>query len=136
MESNAHKIRELIREYEDDKISINDAVENINKLTGTTIKKELLKTYWNSMSLEEFVSLISAPELENWKELTDSESIDLINEIMENLSNTGIITRNMNALEKRYSKPQGTISDWIFHDDITDPKELLQYLKTDTIIRL
>lgn len=136
MRSNANKIKRLVQEYEDNKISINDALEGINSLSSATVDKEWLESYWNSMDLEEFVSLISTPQLENWKELTDSESISLIDEIIENLSNTGIIHRNMNALEKRYSKSQGTVSDWIFHDEITDPNELLKLLKTDTTIRL
>jgi len=47
-----------------------------------------------------------------------------------------IIDKNSEALEKRYKKPTGTITDWIFHQEITEKMELLKKLKTNDIIQL
>ncbi len=88
------------------------------------------------MSLDEFVRLNSIKPIENWKELTDNDSLKLIVEIFDNITDSAVVSRNMTALEKRYSKPEGTISNLIFYQDITDPTEILRRLKVNTSIAL
>lgn len=136
MIENFDKLKNLVKDYEDNKITSDVALESINKISTTLVDKEWLNSYWNSMSLDEFVELISIPLIEKWSELTDVDSLNLIKEIVEDVTQTAIVKRNMTALEKRYSKPEGTVSDWIFYDDILDPDEILRLLKKNTSIAL
>lgn len=129
-------VKKIILDYEDHKISSEIALELINGLSNTPVDRVWLDTYWNSMDLNEFVSLITIAPIENWKEMTDIDSLKLISEILDNTVNSAIMQRNMEALEKRYSKPHGTISDWIFHNDICNPMEILNLLKINTSIAL
>ena len=55
----------------------------------------------------------------------------MLNEIFENLDNDELLFENMTALEKKYRKPEGTISDFIFYQDLTID-EIIQKLKIDT----
>jgi hypothetical protein len=56
---------------------------------------------------------------------------------LENVAtNDAILSRNMTALEKRYQKTTGTLSDLIFHKDITNVDEILAFLKKNTVIYL
>lgn len=75
-------------------------------------------------------------EIANWKEINDESASALIEEVLNHTTNDELLERNMTALEKRYKKPTGTISEWIFYDDITDGNKILEWLKKDTIIRL
>lgn len=136
MITNFDKIKKLIQDYEDNKLTSGVALEEINKISNTLIDKEWLDSYWNSMDLDDFVELISISPIENWNDLTDLDSLNLITEIINDVTKTAIVKRNMTALEKKYSKPEGTISDWIFHDDINDPDEILRCLKINTSIAL
>lgn len=130
------RITKLILDYENHLISPEQALESINALSNTPVDREWLDSYWNAMSLDEFVRLISIQPIENWKELTDNDSLELIVEIFDNLTDSAVTSRNMTALEKRYSKPEGTISNLIFYQDITDPTEILNRLKVNTSIAL
>ena len=136
MITNFDKIKKLILDYEDNKLTSGVALEEINKISNTLIDKEWLDSYWNSMDLDDFVELISISPIENWNDLTEIDSLNLITEIINDVTKTAIVKRNMTALEKKYSKPDGTISDWIFHDDINDPDEILRRLKINTSIAL
>ena len=73
----------------------------------------------------------------NWKEIDDTIALRLLNEIFENIAHEGIFLReNSSALEKRYGKTIGTITDLIFYEDIKSSEEILAKLKTDTRIML
>jgi len=130
------RIKKIILDYENKLISPEKALESINAVSNTLVDREWLDSYWNSMSLDEFVGLISIKPIENWKELTDIDSLKLIVEIFDNLTENAVIQRNMTALEKHYSKPEGTISNLIFYKDINDPTEILNRLKVNTSIAL
>jgi hypothetical protein len=130
------RIKKVILDYENYLISPEKALESINALSNTPVDREWLDAYWNAMSLDEFVRLIAIKPIENWKELTDMDALKLIVEIFDNLTDNAVIQRNMTALEKRYSKPEGTISNLIFYQDITDPTEILNRLKVNTSIAL
>lgn len=136
MEELNSKIKRLIVAFESGKESAEKTVDNINELSSLKIDVDFLRNYWRSSDLESFVELISTPEIENWTEIDDEYADRLIGEILDNLANDALINRNSTALEKRFKKSAGTISDWIFYDDITDRVKILELLKTNTTIQL
>ena len=136
MEELKNKIKELIIGFENGKETAEKTVENINELSSVKIDVDFLRDYWRSSDLESFVELISISEIENWTEIDDEYAEKLIEEILNNLGNDALINRNSTALEKRFKKPTGTMSDWIFYDDITDRTKILELLKTNTTIQL
>jgi hypothetical protein len=131
-----NKIKELIIGFENGQKTAEKTVENINKLSSVKIDEDFLRNYWRSSDLESFIELISTPKIENWTEIDDEYAENLIAEILNNLSNDTLINRNSEALEKHYKKSTGTISNWIFYDDITDRMKILELLKTNTTIQL
>ena len=130
------KVKKLVQAFEAKQISVEKAVEEINKISVKPVDIEWLTTYWNAIDLDEFIDLLTFPEIENWNNLDDESSIKLIEEALENISRDALFQRNTEALERRYSKPEGNISDWIFHDDIDNPNEILDLLKKDATIYL
>ncbi|HUP13099.1 MAG TPA: hypothetical protein VM187_12820 [Niastella sp.] len=56
----------------------------------------------------------------------------LIRQILADVTRDNIVHRNSDALEKRYRKKTGFISDLIFYQDITDEPAILKLLKEDT----
>jgi len=136
MEELRRKIRELVIGFENGNESAEKTVENIDELSSLKIDVDFLRNYWRSSDLESFIELISTPQIENWTEIDDDYANKLIAEILDNLSNDALINRNSTALERRYKKPTGTISDWIFYKDISDRIKILELLKTNTTIQL
>ncbi|NJO89622.1 MAG: hypothetical protein HC831_12245, partial [Chloroflexia bacterium] len=119
MHDKIDRITKIILDYENNLISPEKALESINAVSNTLVDREWLDAYWNAMSLDEFVRLIAIKPIENWKGLTDMDALKLIAEIFDNLTDSAVTSRNITALEKRYSKPEGTISNLIFYKDIT-----------------
>ncbi|NJK97914.1 MAG: hypothetical protein HC905_26080, partial [Bacteroidales bacterium] len=134
MHDKIDRITKIILDYENNLISPEKALESINAVSNTLVDREWLDAYWNAMSLDEFVRLIAIKPIENWKGLTDMDALKLIAEIFDNLTDSAVTSRNITALEKRYSKPEGTISNLIFYKDITNPTEVLNRLKVNTSI--
>ena len=129
-------VKQLILDFETNKMSVEKAVEEINKVSVKSVDEEWLKSYWNAIDLDEFVDLLTLPQLDNWKDLNDDESITLIEEAISNITRNAVFQRNSEALERRYSKPEGTVSNWVYHEDIVDPKIILKKLKQNTTIIL
>lgn len=136
MSDKARLIKQLIVDFETCKISAKFALTEINKLSNQHIDIDWLSSYNGSIDLDTFVSILTISAIDDWKNITDHEAIDLIVEILDNIGNDALIHRNSEALEKRYSKPTGRLSNWIFHEDIIDPNELLRLLKKNTSIEL
>lgn len=136
MQDKLAQIKQIINDYENKTLSVENAIVLIKKLTFKPIDKYDLDNYWTSTDIDSFVKRLITPEITDWKNIDDERALELINEILENTSEDSILERNMNALEKRYSKATGKISDWIFYDDITDPNEILRLLKQNTSIAL
>ncbi|OBQ46706.1 hypothetical protein JJL45_11895 [Tamlana sp. s12] len=136
MEELKRKIKELVIGFENGKETAEKTVENINELSSLKIDVDFLRNHWRSSDLESFIELISTPQIENWTEIDDDYANKLIAEILDNLSNDALINRNSTALERRYKKTTGTISDWIFYKDISDRIKILELLKTNTTIQL
>ncbi|CAL2106422.1 conserved hypothetical protein [Tenacibaculum sp. 190524A02b] len=129
-------IQKLIINYENSSISIETAISEINKTIKVHLDAYSLDNYWRSESLDNFINRLLDSPIENWKEINNKEAIILIKEIVENLGNDALIEKNTSALEKRYSKASGVLSDWIFIDGITDTNILLEKLKQNNIIQL
>ena len=130
------EIKELIIGFENELESAEKTVEKINKISSTKIDVDFLRNYWRSTDLENFLELLSMPEIENWTEIDDVYADKLITEFKNNLTNDALMNRNATALEKKYKKSSGTLSHWIFNDDITENKKILELLKKDTTIQL
>lgn len=130
------KIKSLTLQFENKEITLEFALKEINAISTIKIDEYDLQNYWTSKDLEDFINEITTVQITNWQEIDDNKAKKLITEIKENITNNAIVIRNMTALEKKYKKPTGTISDWIFYDDITDSEQILKLLKQDTTIRL
>lgn len=128
------KIEVIIKKFEAENLSLKETQEKIISLTGKKVDQYSLENYWKGESLEEFVKTICIKKIEDWESIDDERAVALISEIIKNPS-SAILSRNGEALEIRYSKPSGTVSDLIFWNDYT-PVEILKELKVDTIIKL
>ncbi|WP_396637390.1 hypothetical protein [Maribacter sp. R77961] len=134
--SKKETLKRLIIDFENGVSTVETAVERINEISYLQIDKDFLANYWRSMDLSSFTEILATPQIKNWIEIDDEYADELITEIKNNLTNDAIFKRNATALEKRYKKSAGTISDWIFQKDIMDNNELLRLLKLDTSIKL
>lgn len=130
------EIKQIIIEYESKILPVEKAIVLIKDLTFKTVDKYDLDNYWTNTDIDSFVKRLLTPEFVDWRNIDDERALELINEILENTTDDSILERNMNALEKRYSKTTGKISDWIFYKNITDPREILGLLKQNTSIAL
>lgn len=136
METIRNQIKKLILRFESKEITLEFALKEINAISIIKIDEYDLQNYWTSQDLEDFINEITMPQIIDWQEIDDNQTQKLITEIENNITNTALINKNIAALEKRYNKPSGTISDWIFYDDITDSEQILKLLKKDTTIIL
>jgi hypothetical protein len=128
------EVRQIILDFEDERISYEEAAERIKHLTGRSVDREELMEYWSGISLDDFVSILTEPDIENWQHLDDDTTLTLIREVLEGTyPSEGRLHRILEALKKRYSKPE--VSDLIFHRDLSD-QEILRELKKDTTIYL
>lgn len=130
----ANKIRELITDFESGKISSDYALSEINKYSNQSVDIDWLYSYQSSIDLDMFIRILTIEPIVDWQDIDDKRAIILLEEIMSNLGDDALLQRDFEALEKRYSKPTGRISNWIFHEDINDTTELLKLLKTNTSI--
>ena len=130
------EIKKIILEFEEGKVTLESTLLSISNISGKNIEAYELKNYWRSENLDSFVEHLTAMPIENWKDIDDQKAISLIQEILDNITEDPILLSNSEALEKRYSKPSGTISDYIFQDDISDANEILVLLKKEDTILL
>ena len=136
MIDSARLIKQLIIDYEERKISADFALTEINKLSNQYVDIDWLSSYNGSMDLDAFVSILTISAIDDWKSITDDIAIGLIVEILDNTGDVALFHRNSEALEKRYSKPTGKLSSWIFYENIINPNEILRLLKKNTSIAL
>lgn len=126
----------IVKEYENNNIDRSTAIQKIKTLTGKDISAYEIDNYWRSEDLDNFAAVLAIEEIENWREINDEIAINLIIEILQDPVNDPIISRNTEALEKRYSKSTGTVTGYIFYQDLSDPQEILKLLKNNTTIIL
>lgn len=130
------RIKQLIIDFEQGIISCERAVKEINIYSTTEVDREWLNSYHSSLSLDDFVKLLTIESISDWELINDNRALVLLNEAIESIDNEALLNRNFEALEKRYSKPEGSIFDWVFQDGIMNSKELLNRLKKNTMIIL
>lgn len=71
----------------------------------------------------------------NWKRIDRGIARKMLETILDNLSDEKILIEYCDALEKRYRKPQSTITNYIFYDEFT-VDEILDKLEKDTVTYL
>jgi hypothetical protein len=126
-------ISTLFEQYEMDFINAQTLIQAIKTTCEKDVTKTELDNYFRSEDKENFIQRLLTEKIENWQDLDDTKAVKLIEEILENVAtNDAILSRNMTALEKRYQKSTGALSDLIFHKDITNVDEILAFLKKNT----
>ncbi|MBT1697094.1 hypothetical protein KK083_09425 [Fulvivirgaceae bacterium PWU4] len=136
MTDKERKLRQIIADFENRKLDEQSAIDQIKQLTGETVDAGYLSGYWASESLDEFIGKLLVEPIRDWQEIDDDRAITLIAEIMNNVTDHVVISRNSLALERRYGKPNGTVVEKVFHDNLQDPVKVLQALKKETRIFL
>ncbi len=110
MNEKFNRLKKIVTDFENNLLKVEDALDQINNISTKVVDKDWLLNYWTSTNLDDFIAIISTPEIENWRELDDESSLALIKEAMSNITSDAIFLRNSEALERRYSKPSGTLS--------------------------
>lgn len=129
MKTDYNKIKAIILSFENNEISLETALKSLLEETHKEVKEYELLNYWRSESIDDYVNRLIAEPVSDWEGINDEKALVLIKEIVDNIGNDAILEVNGQALEKRFSKPTGTISDWIFQDDIVDSNAILKLLK-------
>ena len=88
------------------------------------------------MSLDDFCRLLAIEPIHDWQEIDDARAIDLIQEILDSVTDLAIQSRNIEALERRYRKPSGYVNGLLFEEEMTESGDVLNALKRDTVIYL
>lgn len=130
------ELKQAIINFEDGKLSADDTMHKIKQISGKQIDLHRLENYWQAVSLNDFCDELLSQPIENWQEITDNQALTLIDEILENMDSDAVINRNATALEKRYAKEDGFVTELIFDLDMDNPTEILKKLKKDTILHL
>jgi hypothetical protein len=125
-------IRLVIKNFEESKIEGENAILQLQNLTGEVVELGYLREYWRSESLDTFIKKLIIEPLTDWETITDERALDLIDEIIANITDDSIIQRNSDALEKKYGKPAGFVSTKIFRENFDDSNILLSELKKET----
>lgn len=121
-----------IKKYEAEECSFKATQARIQRLTNKKVSQYTLDNYWKSEDLEELVKVITVKEIQDWENIDDAKALVLITEIMKNPSESALVKRNGDALERKYSKTNGTVIDLIFSNDLS-PIQILNLLKKNTI---
>lgn len=125
------KVTIAIENYEEGHLNLEATQALILAATGSDVSQYSLDNYWRSEDLEEFVQTLCIKAIEDWASIDDARALALLHEILEHPS-SAIVLRNGRALEQRYSKPEGTVSDLVFWNDLR-PVEMLQRLKATDV---
>lgn len=130
------ELKVVIQDYERGKENEQHTLEKIKQLTGQDCTGAEVRGYRSYTCLDTFCEGLITEPITDWANITDDRALLLITEILNNITKDHIIHRNSEALEKRYGKKAGFISDLIFYQDITDEPAILKLLKKDTTIHL
>ena len=125
----------IIESFEEGTITEAVALTRIQEATGRAVDADWLRHYWRSESLENFVDRLCAAPIADWQQLRDSDALALIAEYFQTES-PGRRDSIEVALDRRFGKPTGTLSDLIHQRDISEPSSILEELKRDTRIYL
>lgn len=130
-----NQVAEIIESLESGIVTDAAAVAKLEQVTGRQIDLDWLRNYWHSESREDFVDRLCAEPITNYEQLTDSDALALIADYLQTDSpgRRGSIEA---ALHRRYGKPAGMLSDFVFQRNVSDPACILRELKKDTRIYL
>ena len=132
---NLDTVQSIVLKYENAELGANEATQLIKSLTGKDVSKYDLDNYYASQDLESFCRGLCFEPIKDWQDIDDEKAINLIEEILGDVSDDSMITRNAEALEKRYGKSTGTVTNLIFHDNL-NASQVLNALKRQTTIQL
>jgi len=136
MNNREEQILKLIRQFETNAMSIETVLSQINEISTTEVTSDELQNYWRSEDVEDFVKKISIELIDDPRSISEEYALELIKEILSDVTNDVVFYRNSTALEIRFGKSSGTFTGFIFYNDINDPIEILNKLKIDTAIQL
>ena len=128
-------IKKLILDFENGILNTDLAISEINKISTGNIDEFCLKTYWSAEDIDDFVKRISVEPIENWEKIGDSQALEMIKETIDNISDSGLLRKNSEALEKRYRKSDGTLLGLICNSNMNAEK-ILTELKKDNVVYL
>ncbi len=129
------KCAAIVRKFESGELPEHNAISQLQELAGRPIDPDWLRNYWRSESTDSFIERLLATKLLDWQSITDSQAEALIAEYLDT-SNTARRDTIENAINRRYRKPSGTLSDLVFQRDISEPKRILEELKKHTTIAI
>ena len=130
-----HHVIAIIESFEDGTVPEAAALARLQEVTGQTVDPDWLRNYWRSESREDFVDRLCAEPIPNYERITDADALTLIAEYLQTDS-PGRRDSIAAALDRRYGKPSGTVSDLVFQRDISVPSTILDELKKDSRICL
>ena len=130
------ELKGVVEAYESGKENEQQTLNKIKELTGKDCTGAEIRGYRSYTCLNDFCENLLTEPVADWAAIDDERALLLIREIISNITKDHIIHRNSEALEKRYRKKAGFISDLIFYRHITDEPAILEQLKKDTTIYL
>lgn len=74
-------LRQIIDDFENNRLEADVALERIRELTGETIDKAYLTEYWASETLDTFVAKLLVEHIDDWHAIDDARARALIDEI-------------------------------------------------------
>ncbi|MEM6783880.1 MAG: hypothetical protein AAF624_09130 [Bacteroidota bacterium] len=129
-------VAQAIRAFEDGEITAEEAVAEVQRLTGMILDDQTLHEYWSAESLESLARRLCTEPIQDWATLSDEDALALIKQILDDMGDDALLARNGDTLERRYRKTTGTVMDLIFIESLTAANEILAQLKKDAVIRL
>lgn len=130
------ELKAVIEAYERGKENEQQTLEKIKQLTGKDCTGTEIRGYNSYICLDDFCENLLTEPITDWANIDDERALLLLSEILADVTKDNIVHRNSEALEKRYRKSEGFISNLIFYEDITDEQAILTLLKKDTTIYL
>ena len=128
-------VRSLVEDFEAGRLSETDVLKRLQEITGRSIDSYYLRNYWRSESIDDLVDKLCAKTIKDWQAITEAEAEELICEYIVTES-PGRRDSIEVAIDRRFGKASGFLSDLVFQRDIDDPKAILSELKKDTVIYL
>jgi hypothetical protein len=130
------ELKGIIKAYESGKENEQLTLDKIKQLTGKDCTGVEIRGYRSYTCLDDFCENLLTEPIADWAGIDDERALTLIKEILAGVTKNNIFIRNSEALEKRYRKKTGFISDLIFWKDVIDKQEILKLLKNDSTIYL
>jgi hypothetical protein len=129
------QVTAIVESFEKEEIEEAVALARIRDVTGREIDGDWLRNYWRSESIEDFVDRLCAEPIRDFERITDADALALIAEYLQTQS-PGRRDSIETALDRRFGKPTGTVSDLVHQRDLSDASAILAEMKRDTRIYL